>query len=124
MAKESKTGVDMSILECEGVLLDLDGVLVDSARVVVRTWHTWARTKGLDAERFIEIAHGRRPAETLHIIAPDLDAQSEAAELERIEVDDTDGILEVEGALELLANPPPVSRRPWARSRRPPSSSA
>ena len=106
MAKESKTGVDMRILECEGVLFDLDGVLVDSARVVVRTWHTWARTKGLDAERFIEIAHGRRPAETLRIIAPDLDAESEAAELERIEVDAADGILEVEGALELLATLP------------------
>ena len=92
----------MRSLECGGVLFDLDGVLVDSARVVVRTWHTWARTKGLDAERFMEIAHGRRPAETLRLIAPDLDAESEAAELERIEVNDTDGILEVEGALELL----------------------
>ena len=96
----------MRVLECEGVLFDLDGVLVDSARVVVRTWHTWAQTKGLGAERFIEIAHGRRPAETLRLIAPDLDAESEAAELERIEVDDTDGILEVEGAVELLASLP------------------
>ena len=96
----------MRTLDCDGVLFDLDGVLVDSARVVVRTWHTWARTKGLDAERFIEIAHGRRPAETLRLIAPDLDAESEAAELERLEVNDTDGILEVEGALELLATLP------------------
>ncbi|CAA9477049.1 MAG: Putative phosphatase YfbT, partial [uncultured Rubrobacteraceae bacterium] len=96
----------MRVLECKGVLFDLDGVLVDSARVVVRTWHTWARTKGLDAERFIEIAHGRRPAETLHIIAPELDAEAEAAELERIEANDTDGILEVEGALELLGSLP------------------
>ncbi len=92
----------MRSLECDAILFDLDGVLVDSARVVVRTWHTWARQKGLDADRFIEIAHGRRPAETLRLIAPDLDAESEAAELERIEVNDTDGILKVEGALELL----------------------
>jgi sugar-phosphatase len=96
----------MRTLECDGVLFDLDGVLVDSARVVVRTWHTWARTKGLDAERFIGIAHGRRPAETLRLIAPDLDAESEAAELERLEANDTDGILEVEGALELLGTLP------------------
>ena len=96
----------MRTLDCDGVLFDLDGVLVDSARVVVRTWHTWARHKGLDAERFIEIAHGRRPAETLRLIAPDLDAESEAAELERLEVTDTDGILEVEGALELLGTLP------------------
>jgi len=96
----------MRTLECDGVLFDLDGVLVDSARVVVRTWHTWARTKGLDAERFTEIAHGRRPAETIRLIAPDLDAESEAAELERLEVNDTDGILQIEGALELLRSLP------------------
>ena len=106
MASNSKTGVGMRTLRCDGVLFDLDGVLVDSARVVVRTWHTWARQKGLDAEPFIEIAHGRRPAETLRLIAPNLDAESEAAELERIEVNDTDGILEVEGAIELLGTLP------------------
>jgi sugar-phosphatase len=96
----------MRTLECSGVLFDLDGVLVDSARVVVRTWHTWARQRGLAAEPFIAIAHGRRPAETLRLIAPDLDAESEAAELERIEVNDTDGLLEVEGALQLLGTLP------------------
>ena len=92
----------MRTLDCDAILFDLDGVLVDSARVVVRTWHTWAERRGLDPGRFIEIAHGRRPAETLRLIAPDLDAESEAAELERIEVNDTNGILEIEGALELL----------------------
>ena len=96
----------MRAMECNGVLFDLDGVLVDSARVVVRTWRAWARTKGLDAERFIEVAHGRRPAETVRLIAPDLDSESEAAELERIEVGDKDGILEVEGAVELLGTLP------------------
>lgn len=102
MASRSKTGADMRTIECNGILFDLDGVLVDSARVVVRTWHTWASQKGLDAGRFIEVAHGRRPAETVRLVAPDLDAESEASELERIEVEDTDGLLEVEGALELL----------------------
>ncbi len=106
MAREPKTGAVLRTLDCDAILFDLDGVLVDSARVVVRTWHTWARQRGLDAGRFIEIAHGRRPAETLRLIAPDLDAESEAAELERIEVNDKDGILEVEGALELLGTLP------------------
>jgi len=96
----------MRTIECVGILFDLDGVLVDSARVVVRTWNTWARQKGLDAGRFMEVAHGRRPAETVRLIAPDLDAESEASELERIEEKDTDGILEVEGAIGLLGSLP------------------
>ena len=37
---------------------------------------------------------------------PDLDADSEARELERIEANDLDGVLEIEGARELLSSLP------------------
>ena len=92
--------------DCEAILFDLDGVLVDSTAVVVRTWHEWARDRGLDAERILEIAHGRKAAETVRLFAPDLDAESEARELERIEVENLDGVLEIEGARELLSSLP------------------
>lgn len=92
--------------ECEAILFDLDGVLVDSTAVVVRTWREWAEDRGLDAERLLEVAHGRRTAETVRLFAPDLDADSEARELERIEANDLDGVLEIEGARELLSSLP------------------
>jgi mannitol-1-/sugar-/sorbitol-6-phosphatase len=92
--------------ECDAILFDLDGVLVDSSAVVVRTWHDWARDRGLDAERILEVAHGRKAAETVRLFAPDLDAESEARELERIEVENLDGVLEIEGARELLSSLP------------------
>jgi sugar-phosphatase len=93
--------------ECEAILFDLDGVLVDSNAVVVRTWQSWAKSRGLDPERILEVAHGRRTAETVRLVAPDLDAEAEATELERFEVGDLDGVLEIEGARELLSSLPP-----------------
>ena len=91
---------------CEAILFDLDGVLVDSTAVVVRTWREWARDRGLDAERILEVAHGRKAAETVRLFAPDLDAESETRELERIEIENLDSVLEIEGARELLSSLP------------------
>jgi len=91
---------------CDAVLFDLDGVLVDSTAVVVRTWHVWAEKRGFDAERILEFAHGRKAAETVRMISPDLDADFEVAELEREEAANLAAVLEVEGARELLASLP------------------
>lgn len=96
----------MTTFECDAILFDLDGVLVDSTAVVVRIWREWAEDRGLDAERLLEVAHGRRTAETIRLFAPDLDADSEARELERLEAGDLDGVLEIEGARELLSSLP------------------
>lgn len=91
---------------CDAVLFDLDGVLVDSTAVVVQTWRRWAEKRGLDAERIVEFAHGRRAAETVRALAPELDADSEVAALERAEAENLDGVLEVQGARELLSSLP------------------
>ena len=92
--------------ECDAILFDLDGVLVDSQAVVVRTWQEWAVEKDLDAGRILEVAHGRRPAEVVRLFAPHLDADAEARELERMETNDLEGVLEIEGARELLSSLP------------------
>ena len=92
--------------ECDAILFDLDGVLVDSQAVVVRTWQEWAVEKDLDAGRILEVAHGRRPAEVVRDFAPELDADAEARELERMETNDLEGVLEIEGARELLSSLP------------------
>lgn len=101
----------MRAFECGAILFDLDGVLVDSDEVVVRTWRNWAKARGIDPERVLEVAHGRRTAETIRLVAPDLDADAEANELERIEAEDIDGVLEIEGARELLLSLAPEA---WA----------
>jgi sugar-phosphatase len=96
---------------CEAVLFDLDGVLVDSTASIERTWRIWAERHDLDAAKIVEFAHGRRSEETLRSFASHLDADAEARELERIELEDAANVLRVEGASDLLAAFPD---RAWA----------
>jgi mannitol-1-/sugar-/sorbitol-6-phosphatase len=93
-------------LACDAVLFDLDGVLVDSTAVVVKTWRVWAEKRGFDAERILQFVHGRKAAEIIRAISPDLDVRVEVEVLERLETENLQGVLEVEGASELLGSLP------------------
>ena len=47
---EKLAGSDMegiSLVSCAALLLDMDGVLVDSTPAVQRVWSNWAREHGL-----------------------------------------------------------------------------
>lgn len=92
---------------CDAVLFDLDGVLVDSTPSVERAWRAWAERHGLDASEILAVAHGRRATETVALVAPHLDAEAEAKELEREEIEDAGSVLPLDGAAELLAALPP-----------------
>jgi mannitol-1-/sugar-/sorbitol-6-phosphatase len=85
-------------LRCAAILFDLDGVLVDSAACVERTWRRWAEQHGLDPGRVIAEAHGRRTIDTVERVAPHLAAASEVAALAETESSTTEGVFEVPGA--------------------------
>ena len=97
----------MGSMRCSGVLFDLDGVLVDSTPCVSRVWHNWATEHGFDPAEVVRLAHGRRAIETVELLAPHLDSARELAELERRELEETDGLRRIEGADRLLASLPP-----------------
>lgn len=101
----------MSRFECEAILFDLDGVLVDSTFSVERATRIWAERQGLDAAQVIENAHGRRTKEIVRDVASHLDIDAEVRELERIEMEDVANVRKVEGASDLLAALPNDS---WA----------
>jgi sugar-phosphatase len=87
---------------CKAILFDLDGVLVDSAECVERTWRAWATQHNLDPESVIALAHGRRTIETVRLVAPELSAEAELASLATSEATTAEGVYEIAGARELL----------------------
>ena len=95
-----------SNLLCKAILFDLDGVLVNSAECVERTWRGWSARHGLNAEDVIAIAHGRRTIETVRAVAPHLDVQNEVTALELQEGMTSEGVYEVEGARDLIVKLP------------------
>jgi len=101
----------MKQFECEAVLFDLDGVLVDSTACVERHWRLWAQQQGLDAAEIIKISHGRPTIETIRLVAPYLSAESEARSLDQSQADDTADLVEIAGAAKLLAA---IPKNRWA----------
>jgi mannitol-1-/sugar-/sorbitol-6-phosphatase len=96
----------MTELECDAVLFDLDGVLVDSAACVERHWRRWAGAHHLDPADIMRLAHGRPTVETIRLVAPHLPAEAEAARLDAAEAFDIDGVVPVTGAAELVRSLP------------------
>lgn len=100
----------MKRFECLAILFDLDGVLVDSAAYIEEQWRRWAESKGLAAEPFLRVCHGRRALETIQLAAPHLDAEAEVAAF--VPDAEEEGTLKpVEGASRLLETLPKGS---WA----------
>jgi sugar-phosphatase len=94
-------------ISCEGVLFDLDGVLVDSTPAVERVWSKWALAHGLDPEETVRLAHGRPSIATVRDILPNADFEAENEVILRGELEDTEGVVSLPGARELLQSLPP-----------------
>jgi sugar-phosphatase len=91
------------LIHCQGVLFDMDGILISSLGSVERSWTKWAQMRGIDPAYAISIAHGRRAIETVAELRPDLDSAAELKVIEDLEVDDNDGLTVLPGVLDLLA---------------------
>jgi len=97
---------EMIPIQCRGVLFDLDGVLVDSTPAVARVWAGWAHEHGFDPDEVVKQAHGRPSITTICELLPHADHAAEDREVERREIADTDGVIPLPGAMELLQTLP------------------
>ena len=93
-------------IDCEAILFDLDGVLIDSTPAVARVWHQWATEHGFDPEEVVRRAHGRPSITTLREYLRDADHEAENREVERREIEDLDGVVPLPGAFDLLQSLP------------------
>src|SRR5699024_6449020 len=89
--------------ECDAVLFDIDGTLVDSTAAVERTWHTWADNHGFDPTVILETSHGRRSIDVVTELIPGEHVQAAVDELITIVETDLDGVIALPGASEALA---------------------
>lgn len=90
-------------IECDALLFDLDGVLLDSTECIRNTWKMWGEKQGIPLYEIMAVAHGRRAVETIRLVAPHLNAEEEARPLDDWESVNTDGVNAIEGALALVS---------------------
>jgi sugar-phosphatase len=93
-------------IQCEALLFDMDGVLINSTPAVARVWARWAIERGLNPEEVVARAHGRPSLTTVKEYLPDADHDAENREVERREIADLEGVVPLPGALDLLSRLP------------------
>jgi sugar-phosphatase len=102
---EDKT-VEISV-QTQGILFDMDGVLISSIGSVVRCWRRWAAIYGVPNADTYEVPHGMRAIEIVKALRPDIDPQEGLRVIEDMEIDDTEGLTVLPGVKKLLEGLPP-----------------
>ncbi len=93
-------------VSCSALLFDRDGVLTDSTKAVERVWMKWAIVHGFNPYEVAAKAHGRPSISTVRDYLPKADHAAENRIVERAEIEDLEGVVQVAGAGELLAKLP------------------
>jgi len=89
-------------VRCQGILFDMDGILISSLGSVERSWTKWAHMRGLEPSYVLGLIHGRRAIESVAMLRPDLNPVEELNLIEDIELADGEGITVLPGVKELL----------------------
>lgn len=101
-------------VEAVAVLLDLDGVLVESAAAIRRSWQWWAGQLDVGWERLAPWIPGRAAVDTIAAVRPDLDRPAlelEAGRVNERQLTDLDDVHAVTGMPAVVAA---LRGRPWA----------
>jgi len=85
-----------------GVLLDLDGTLIDSIAAVERSWIQWCSEYGVDPVRLLGL-HGIPAARVIETLLPEGDRVAAFERIRDLEVADVADIVVLPGAEALLA---------------------
>ncbi len=98
---------DLAARTYDAVLFDLDGTLIDSTPAVDRCWRQWAHRRGI---KDFEVVHGVPAKQVVAALVPPAEVEAAVAEIEALEVLDTDGVVQLPGAARALADIPAARR--------------
>jgi sugar-phosphatase len=90
----------------QGLLFDMDGVLVSSIGAARRNWRLWAERFGVPDAANFEVPHGRRAIDIVRLLRPDIDAQAGLKVIEDMEVADVADLRVLPGVKRLLESLP------------------
>jgi sugar-phosphatase len=102
---------DRALPVFKALLFDLDGTLVDSNAIALKVMEVWCAKHGIPFQAVLEVGHGGRTEDAVARLAPHLDAEAEAAEIEHLEATSLDG-LAVTADADCFVNS--VARYAWA----------
>jgi sugar-phosphatase len=98
---------------CRGLLIDMDGVLVDSTAAIARVWARWAARYNMDPATVTAFAHGRTSRASIQDLLPNESPEVHLEEdqwMLRAEIEDIADVISLPGARELLAAVPSAQR--------------
>ena len=93
-------------ISVDGLLFDMDGVLVNSIESVRRCWRQWSDRYGVRGAETVEIPHGTRAVEVMRLLKPDIDVDEGLRLIEDLEVADVGDTRVLPGARDLLESLP------------------
>lgn len=94
------------LVPARAVLLDNDGVLVDSKASGERAWSTWATRWGLDPAAVVAVIHGVRSSETVAKFVAPADRERATAEIDALELEGAAGTVPIAGSATFVASLP------------------
>jgi sugar-phosphatase len=103
----------MPRIVCRGLLIDMDGVLVDSTAAIARVWARWSARHNMDPVYVTAFAHGRTSRASIQDLLPNESPQVHDEEdrwMLRCELEDLADVIALPGARELLAAVPTAQR--------------
>jgi len=96
-------------ITCGGLLVDMDGVLVDSTPAVARVWARWATKYNFDPDYVVRFSHGRTSLTSIRELLPHADPAVHLEEnrwMEKSEIEEIEDVVALPGAKELITNVP------------------
>ena len=98
---------ELVTVSTQGILFDMDGVLISSIGSVVRCWRRWAEIYGIPNASSYEVPHGMRAIDIVKSLRPDIDPEEGLKVIEDMEILDTEDMTVLPGVRELMASLPP-----------------